>query len=165
MGIGIWAPVWRAKSLCLPNEDFGKRNRGSGVSFRVILQVFVAQIEYTHPSKVPRKDTPDLLFRFPKSSFGEHRFVLNIYKTRYRTSRGESNRSMYDDACLCSPNEDFGKRNSGLGVSFRVILRAFVAQIQYSHPRKVPRKHTPDLLFRFPKSSFGEHKLVIEVDD
>ena len=31
---------------------------------------------YSHPSKVPRKDTPDLLFRFPKSSFGEHKFGI-----------------------------------------------------------------------------------------
>jgi len=31
------------------------------------LRTFVAQIENSHPSKVPRKDTPDLLFRFPKS--------------------------------------------------------------------------------------------------
>jgi hypothetical protein len=29
-------------------------------------------------------------------------------------------------------------------------------------PRKVPRKHTPDTLFHFPKSSFGEHKMMIK---
>jgi len=33
------------ESLCLPNEDFGKRNSRSGVSFRGTLRAFVAQIE------------------------------------------------------------------------------------------------------------------------
>ena len=59
---------------------------------------------------------------------------------------------------LFLPNEDFGKWNSVSGAYFRGILRGFVAQIDYSHPRKVPRKHRPDTRFRFPKSSFGEHK-------
>ncbi len=92
--------------------------------------------------KITRKDTPDPLFRFPKCSFGEHRFVgfaracdfeglcegvstrfglrtlakylentrptrcsvfqhlrLGSINNRYRTSTGESNRSMCDDAC------------------------------------------------------------------
>ena len=47
------------------------------------------------------------------------------------------------------PKRRFWKRNSRSGVSLRVILRAFVAQIEYSHHRKVPRKDTPDLQFRF----------------
>jgi len=59
---------------------------------------------------------------------------------------------------VCIPNEDCGKRNSGSGVSFRGILRGVVVQIEYSHPRKVPRKDTPDPLFRFPQYSFGMHK-------
>ncbi len=33
--------------------------------------------------------------------------------------------------------------------------RCFVAQIECSHPPKSPRKETPELLFRFPKYSFG----------
>ena len=41
---------------------------------------------------------------------------------------------------------------------FKLILRGFIAQIEYSHPRKVPQKDTPNALFRFPKSSFGRHK-------
>ena len=55
--------------------------------------------------------------------------------------------------------EDCGKRNSALGVSFRMTLRGLIAQNEYSHPRKVHRKDTPNALFRVPKSSFGEHKL------
>jgi len=61
---------------------------------------------------------------------------------------------------LCSPNEDFGNRNSRSGVSFRRTLRGCEYSIWATNPRKVPRKHTPDLLFRFPKSSFGRHKIV-----
>jgi hypothetical protein len=37
-------------------------------------------------------------------------------------------------------------------------LRTFVAQIEYSHHRKVSRKDTPDLLFGRRKTSFGRHK-------
>ena len=95
----------------------------------------------TNPRKVPRKHTPDLLSRFPKSSFGRH-------KSAYT---------------LCIPNEDFGKRNSVSGVRFRCTLRGFVAQSEYSHPRKVPRKRTPDTLFRFPKSSLGRHEMSYNV--
>jgi len=93
----------------------------------------------TNARKITRKDTPDLLFRFPKSSFEEHTFVE---QSPFRTF-------------LCLPNEYFGKRNHRSGVSFRGTLRWLVAQIEYSHPRKAHRKDTPDTLFRFSKSSFG----------
>jgi len=85
--------------------------------------------------------------------------LANRDKNRYRTSTGESNRSMCDDACLCLPNEDFGKRNSALGASFRCTLRGFEYSIWAMNPRKVPRNDTHNALFRFPKSSFGEHKV------
>jgi hypothetical protein len=61
---------------------------------------------------------------------------------------------------LCSPNEDFGKRNMMSGVSFRGTLRGCEYSICATTPRKMPRKDTPDPLFRFPKSSFGRHKIV-----
>ena len=51
-------------------------------------------------------------------------------------------------------NEDFGKRNSGSGVFFRGTLRWVVAQIEYSKPRKIPRKDTPRPLWRTKKSRF-----------
>jgi len=87
--------------LCLPNEDFGKRNRRSGVSFRGTLRGCEYWIWATNALKITRKDTPDLLFRFTKSSFGEHSLFTN----------------------LCLTNDDFGKRNRGSGVSFRGTLR------------------------------------------
>jgi hypothetical protein len=52
--------------LYILNEDFEKRNRRSGVSFRGTLRWLVAQIEYSHP-----------LFR--KSSFGMHRFSKTYF--------------------------------------------------------------------------------------
>ncbi len=51
------------------------------------------------------------------------------------------------------------------GVSFRGTLRWFVAQIEYSHHRKEPRKYTPNLRFGFPKSSFGRHKMEVDEFD
>ena len=66
--------------LCIPNEDFGKRNSRSGVFLSNDFARVRIQIQYSHPRKVHRKETPDLLFRFPKSSFGMHKYA-------YRTSR------------------------------------------------------------------------------
>jgi len=61
-----------APRSCLPNEDFGKRNSRSGVSRRCSFRGRENSILATNLRKVPRQDTPDLLFRFPKSSFGRH---------------------------------------------------------------------------------------------
>jgi len=58
---------------------------------------------------------------------------------------------------LCLPNEDVGKRNSRLGVCFRGTLRGCEHSIWATNARTITRKDTPDLLFRFPTSSFGEH--------
>ncbi len=82
----IW-DGWKKRCLC--DENFGTRNRKSGESFRVTLLWFVAQIEYSHPRKVPRKDTPDLRFRVPKSSFGEQKiaFFVTIGQTITRISQ------------------------------------------------------------------------------
>ena len=64
--------------LCLPNEDFGKRNSRSGVSFRGTLRGCEYSIWATNARKITRQDTPDPRFRFPKSSFGEHIFLGNV---------------------------------------------------------------------------------------
>ena len=43
---------------------------------------------------------------------------------------------------LCSPNEDFGTMNERWNVDFWLTFQWFVAQIKYSHHRKVRRKQT-----------------------
>jgi len=43
--------------ICTPNEDFGNRNRRSGVSFRGTFRGCEYSIWETSPRKVPRKDT------------------------------------------------------------------------------------------------------------
>ncbi len=60
-------------SLCSPNEDFGRVNKTFDEFFRSIFQWLVAQIEYSHPLKVVRRDPSNGSFGFPKSSFGEHK--------------------------------------------------------------------------------------------
>jgi len=67
-------PAFIVTLLCLPNEDFGKRNRRSGVCLRGTLRGCEYSIWATNHRRVPRKHTPDPLFHFPKSSFGEHSF-------------------------------------------------------------------------------------------
>ncbi len=63
------------------------------------------------------------------------------------------------DSSLCSPNEDFGRRNKRWNPDFRLIFQLFVAQIEYSRPWKVLRTSGFHLLFLLPKSSFGRDKL------
>ena len=57
-------------SLCSPNEDFGRMNKWWDVDFRDTFQWIVAQIEYSHPLKVVRKDSSNVSFSHRKSSFG-----------------------------------------------------------------------------------------------
>jgi len=100
---GRVADCWSiCENLCSSNEDCGKRNSALGVSFRMTLRGLIAQNEYSHSRTVPRKDTPNALFSVPKSSFGEHKilviFLDKRYKSRYRTSTGESNRSMCENS-------------------------------------------------------------------
>ena len=45
-------------------------------------------------------------------------------------------------------------------MSFRGTLRGCEYSIWATTIHKMPRKDTPDLLFRFPKSSFGRHKVA-----
>jgi hypothetical protein len=63
---------------------------------------------------------------------------------------------------LCSPNEDCGRLDQPFRMGFRSTFQRFVAQIEYSRPWKVLRKSAFRLLFLLPKSSFGEHKLVLK---
>jgi len=68
------------KLSMLPNEDVGKRNSTSGVSFRWTLRGCEYSIWATNHRKVPRKDTPDISRRqltpvFDKPAFS--RFFQN----------------------------------------------------------------------------------------
>ncbi len=60
----------------------------------------------------------------------------------------------FQNAFLCSPNEDFGRSDERFRMLFRSTFQRFVAQIEYSRPWKVLRnilKRSSDR----PKSSFG----------
>jgi len=48
-------------------------------------------------SQITRKHPPDMLFRFPKSSFGEHKFLEN-YSNERRFYLGEEDDTDDDDA-------------------------------------------------------------------
>ena len=72
----FWAicPKWRLSKLrglvadgC-PKRRFWKTKQQVGRVFSSYLRWFVAQIEYSHPRKVHRKDTLNPLYCFPKSS-------------------------------------------------------------------------------------------------
>ena len=73
----LWSFV---TTLCSPNEDFGLSNKPFGEYFRSTFQRVVAQILYSLPWKVLQKDTTDLLFCLPKSSFGGHKVGKKIQK-------------------------------------------------------------------------------------
>jgi len=128
-------------NLCLPNEDFGKRNSALGVSFRWTLRGCEYSIRLRTIAKSLQKCQPELVVDI----------IGDLSKMEIVEKKGTSCRRLPDMRfirltpmvrILCSPNEYFGKQNMS-GVSFRVILRWVVAQIEYSHPRKVPRKTRP----------------------
>ena len=129
----FWSLLCVSRTFYAPQtkilED-GTKERS--VYFRGTLRWLVAQIEYSHPHKVPRTCTPDPLFRLPKSSFGEHTIAHATMK------------------CM-PPNKDIGIHKSESGVHFRAPLRWFVAQIEYSNRRKVHQKCRPDLLLCLPR--------------
>jgi len=60
---------------------------------------------------------------------------------------------------LCSPNEDFGRRNKRWNPDFRSTFQGCEYSIWATNPRKVSRKSGFYLLFILPKSSFGRDKL------
>ena len=65
------------RSLCSPNEDFGRIDKRWNPDFRHTFQWFVAQIEYSRPWKVLRKSGFHLLSILPKSSFGRDKVELD----------------------------------------------------------------------------------------
>ena len=56
--------------LCSPNKDFGRSNKQFGEYFRSIFPQIVAQIRYSHPLKVLRKDATDLCSVFQNLRLG-----------------------------------------------------------------------------------------------
>ncbi len=84
--------------VCSPNEDFGRRNKRSIVSIRCTFQWGEYSIWAKKPCKLHRNDTTDLLFRLPKSSFGEHKW--------------ESTCAMGDSRSTTLTNDAFYSNNS-----------------------------------------------------
>jgi len=72
----FWVSHFCYRVLCSQTKDFGRRNKRWVPDFRMYFQLFVAQIEYSRPWKVIRKVAFHLLFILPKSSFGEHKFIM-----------------------------------------------------------------------------------------
>ncbi len=136
-------------TLCSPNEDFGKRNNRSGVCFRWHFQSIVAQIEYARPWKVRRKDTTDLLFCRPKSSFGEHKLGLRL------TLLTKSSKWRF-----MLPKRRFWKSDPTFGNVFSKYFSKERRPNRVLTLWKVLRKYVPECWIRLPKSSFGEHKIV-----
>jgi len=143
-------------TLCSPNEDFGRRNKRWNPDFRSTFQWFVAQIEYSHPWKVPRKSGFHLLFLLPKSSFGRGKLYAHPNEDFGRRNKRWN---------ACSLNEDFGSPKLTPNQPFRMCVRnnfqRFVAQIEYSRPWKVLRRHIRKGWFGLPKSSFGRGTMRI----
>ena len=117
------------KTLCSPNEDFGRMNKwwnaefyalqtkilegwtkGEMRVFEVILKGVITRFGY-EPLKCQSKISISSFFHLPKSSFGRHKF--------------------------------------------RLTFQWFVAQVEYSHPLRGPRKCGSHLLFSIPNHRLG----------
>ena len=69
------ACIWLlTKTFSLPNDDFGRSNEMFDESFQRTFQRFVAQVLYSNPCKVFRRDSSSGSFDRPNSSFGEMKF-------------------------------------------------------------------------------------------
>ena len=62
---------------------------------------------------------------------------------------------------ICSPNEDFGRRNKRWNPDFRSTFQGCENTIWATNPWKVSRKSGFHLLFLLPKSSFGRDKIQL----
>jgi hypothetical protein len=62
---------------------------------------------------------------------------------------------------LSLPNEDFGRVNKRCNPDFRVLFKGVSTQFGPRTIEKVIRKSGLHLLFLLPKSSFGEHRIVL----
>ncbi len=58
----------------------------------------------------------------------------------------------YAGSQVCASQTKIGGNETAGRACFRGLLRGFVAQIEYSHPRKVPRKRDARLAVSFSKS-------------
>jgi hypothetical protein len=56
---------------------------------------------------------------------------------------------------LCSPNEDFGKKNKRSVVYFPRTFKGFLAQREYSNPKKVLGKYADATNERRPTPAFA----------
>ncbi len=148
-------PLFVWKSLCSPNEDFGTLFKHSGTCFQSTFHISEYSIWATFFWKVLWKlCSPNEDFGRPIKHSGTH-FQSTFHIRDYSIWSTLIWKVLWK---LCSPNEDFRRLDKPSGTSFRWTLRGFVAQIEYSHPRKVNRKDVPDGLSSLRKSSFGRHK-------
>ena len=139
------------KILCLPNEDFGNRNSRSGVSFRGTLRGCEYSIWATCVYNTLFQSSATSPLFLDNLHFGQivknvnHQSRLTLWAIcpKWRLSK---NRGLVADGWL--------------GVCFRCTLRGCEYSIWATNIRKVTRNHSPDTLFRFPKSSFGMHKEI-----
>jgi len=125
----------------LPKRRFWKTKQPVGRVFSSDLRTFVAQIEYSHPRKVPRKDTPDPLFRFPKI------FVWEAYIW--------SNRQK----CMHPKRRFWENETAGRACRFEAFCEGSSLKSSTHTLAKCLETTRPTRCFVFPKSSFGMHKV------
>jgi hypothetical protein len=141
--------------LPLPNEDFGRLNQPFLMCFRSNFQGREYSIWATNRWKLFRTHIRKGWLSLPKSSFGEHKIAQFFVRYMGAKHTVSHTASRYLLVSLCSPNEDFGRRNKRWNEDVRCTFQWIMAQIEYSRPWKVLRTSSFHLLFLLPKSSFG----------
>ena len=91
----------------LPKRRFWKPEQKIG---RVFSRHFSGvRVLYLGNDSLKSTETPNLLFRFPKSSFGEHKITQLFTATR----RDKAHQPIYDE--LYAPKRRFGKAEQKIG--------------------------------------------------
>ena len=134
--------------------------------------------------KVLWKHVPECLFGLPKSSFGDHKFGTtirgwNIWEIREKavlSKTGMSCRRLYAARCstvqnlrlvsinlpiLWPPNEDLGRPIKHSGTNFQSTFQIREYSIWATFIWKLLWKYVPECLVGLPKSSFGDHKIIL----
>jgi len=136
--------------LPLPNEDFGMIDKRGNPDFEgSTVQGREYSIWATNHWKVYRKSGFHLLFILPKSSFGEHKFLMCLSNSHRDALNACQSclKSVHACRCVCRthnmmisfwnlplPKEDFGRRNKRWNPDSRYTFQRFVAQIENPRP-------------------------------
>ena len=139
--------VWGAWSLCLPNEDFGRRNKRWSACFRGTFRGCEYLIWATNHCKVPRKSAFHLFFRLPKSSFGEHKVVTKDIVPKKNRRIALPCYDLYVSSCKLVTKDHSVQENQRISMLLSFVSSCKLLQkIHQQYKHRIARINSCDVL-------------------